>query len=380
MRVALVHDAYDPVVLGNVGGEDNLVQLELKLLELHGIEVFPLIRSLSGAERKKWQIQIAVTGKGISPLEELDDWKPDVIHTNNLSLISGYDWMKSSPFPVVSSFHNYRPFCSISIAWRDGEICFACRDKGPSQALKNACGGPKGMVNALRTNAFQRGYPELNYPQSLIFTSRRMAQAYKPLLTSAQNFAIINNPTRDISQEIGKISISDKREGFLFAGRLSREKGILNLLENWPKNEKLFIAGKGVELEQVLQEIRTKENIKYIGTYDPNDFSIYQRYEALFFPSSWLEGSPLTVTEAIASGLPVICTSFSSATEIVSDTKSGIIVEGLLSEEGIKAGIQKLRKNWHTFHENGMRARLSNLSPDSWALNLLDVFKKSIAS
>ena len=53
MRVALVHDAYDPVVLGNVGGEDNLVQLELKLLELHGIEVFPLIRSLSGAERKK---------------------------------------------------------------------------------------------------------------------------------------------------------------------------------------------------------------------------------------------------------------------------------------------------------------------------------------
>jgi glycosyltransferase involved in cell wall biosynthesis len=47
---------------------------------------------------------------------------------------------------------------------------------------------------------------------------------------------------------------------------------------------------------------------------------------ALVFPSLWYEGMPMVVVEALASGLPVICSDVTSASEIVADGVSGLIV------------------------------------------------------
>jgi hypothetical protein len=46
MKIGLVHDPYSPISLGNVGGEDNLVELEVTQLEARGHEVQRIMRIL----------------------------------------------------------------------------------------------------------------------------------------------------------------------------------------------------------------------------------------------------------------------------------------------------------------------------------------------
>jgi hypothetical protein len=52
MKIGLVHDPYSPISLGSVGGEDNLVELEVSLLEARGHEVKRIMRILDGAKRQ----------------------------------------------------------------------------------------------------------------------------------------------------------------------------------------------------------------------------------------------------------------------------------------------------------------------------------------
>lgn len=40
MRILVLHDPYKPIENGSVGGEDNLVQLEIEQLSHKGYEVF----------------------------------------------------------------------------------------------------------------------------------------------------------------------------------------------------------------------------------------------------------------------------------------------------------------------------------------------------
>jgi hypothetical protein len=40
MKIMVLHDPYKPIQLGSLGGEDNLVQLEIDSLKTLGHEVF----------------------------------------------------------------------------------------------------------------------------------------------------------------------------------------------------------------------------------------------------------------------------------------------------------------------------------------------------
>jgi glycosyltransferase involved in cell wall biosynthesis len=44
-----------------------------------------------------------------------------------------------------------------------------------------------------------------------------------------------------------------RRQGWIFAGRLSAEKGIISLIQSWPSHEKLDVAGDGPLLNQIIE-------------------------------------------------------------------------------------------------------------------------------
>ena len=248
MKIGLVHDPYSPISLGSVGGEDNLVELEVSLLEARGHEVKRIMRILDGAKRQFTHGVITASGRGLSPIDNKSIDSLDLIHTNNLSLVSGYSWVEKSRVPVVSSFHNYRPLCPISISWRDGNLCFECRDISPFKAVQHRCGGVVGLLGSIRKGVLQRHEPEIRTPSHLIFTSNKMAAAYQ-VSTKISNFDVLHNPSRlKVTNNLFEASSSKTTspKGFLFAGRLTPEKGIIELIERWPEQEQLTIAGSGI--------------------------------------------------------------------------------------------------------------------------------------
>lgn len=378
MRIGLVHDPYSPISMGNVGGEDNLVELETSLLEARGHDVVKIMRIFDGSKRKFIHAVVSATGRGLSPLRDNLIETVDLIHTNNLSLVSGYSWLAKAKVPIISSFHNYRPICPIAISWREGRLCFECRDSSPFRAIQNHCGGRLGILGSIRQGVLQRNEPETYEPSHLIFTSRKMADAYQAS-NRFSNFDVLHNPSRlkierDTSESDGKIESPAK--GFLFAGRLTPEKGILELINEWPDEELLTIAGTGILENEVRQLCETRSNIEFYGTFSPEYHDFYRKFEALVFPSSWLEGSPLVVIEAISIGVPVIATSTSSASEIIHQSKCGITIPQFFTTEHIRSAISEIRNNYLAFRTYGLEAGKSMFSPEIWARNLELIFEK----
>lgn len=364
MRVLLLHDPYKPVESGSIGGEDNIAQLEIDVLSSKGHEVIDVRSFDSGMARKFNQVRAQTFGSHGSVLDLIEASKPDVIHTHNLNQRSGYKWMESTNIPIVSSIHNYRLFCPSSIAWRSGSPCIECRDHSALRAVVHGCDGARGMLNASRHLIFQRDYPQLSEPRLVVVTSDLMAKVLAPLMDTTK-FRILRSPGNITKSESLK-----KRAGWIFAGRFAPEKGVLELIKNWPADEKLDLAGDGPLREEIANQIVNKQNIKLIGTYPPGDSSIFLRYEGMIFPSTWYEGSPLVVMDCLGAGTPVICTDQSGAAEQVSISKGGFVIAGEMDESAIKIAQAKIREGFSEFSANAVEAVKSEFSLEKWGEKL----------
>ncbi|MCB9493194.1 MAG: glycosyltransferase family 4 protein [Epsilonproteobacteria bacterium] len=119
----------------------------------------------------------------------------------------------------------------------------------------------------------------------------------------------------------------------LFAGLLSIRKGVPYLIQAWnelnlPDNdaELLLVGGMQKDCEAVLKRLPMKKNVKIMGSVSHQQLKkLYQQATVLALPSID-EGFGMVVTEAMASGIPVICSDHVGAGELVQDYQQGFIV------------------------------------------------------
>ncbi len=143
----------------------------------------------------------------------------------------------------------------------------------------------------------------------------------------------------------------------LFAGQLTQRKGLSYLLGAYMKcrgpGTELLMAGKVVGDAKVLQSYG--KDVKVLGNVSHKELSnIYRMADVFVFPTL-LEGMPLVVLEAMASGLPVITTSHGPG-DIVRDGKDGFIVP-IRDSEAIAQRLEYLRANPEARIEMGRSAR-----------------------
>jgi glycosyltransferase involved in cell wall biosynthesis len=112
------------------------------------------------------------------------------------------------------------------------------------------------------------------------------------------------------------------RNGALFAGRLSIEKGI-DVLQNafalLPYD--IQVVGDGPERVRLAD----RPNISLLGWLEPPELLAAMRRSAyLVLPSIWYENSPRTLIEAFGCGLPVIASKLGALAELVEDGRTGL--------------------------------------------------------
>ena len=97
---------------------------------------------------------------------------------------------------------------------------------------------------------------------------------------------------------------------------------------NLPDNdaELLLVGGMQKDCEAVLKRLPMKKNVKIMGSVSHQQLKkLYQQATVLALPSID-EGFGMVVTEAMASGIPVICSDHVGAGELVQDYQQGFIV------------------------------------------------------
>lgn len=124
---------------------------------------------------------------------------------------------------------------------------------------------------------------------------------------------------------------ADHDDYLLFVGRLNPQKGVAEAVEAARKTgEKLLIVGPPVTGEYWEKRIAPylNERIKYEGHVPREKLAqYYQRAKAVLVPIMWEEPFGLVMTEAMASGAPVIAFRRGSVPEVVVDGKTGFIVD-----------------------------------------------------
>jgi glycosyltransferase involved in cell wall biosynthesis len=121
---------------------------------------------------------------------------------------------------------------------------------------------------------------------------------------------------------------------FVFVGRISRGKGIKEILE---AAEILKIANSSFDIDlygpmEEPFELETDKS-KYCGFLDFQNnpekaYSKLLEYDCMLFPTYWKgEGFPGVIIDAFIAGLPVIATDWNMNTEIIVEGVNGFIVE-----------------------------------------------------
>ncbi|MGZ7109068.1 MAG: glycosyltransferase family 4 protein, partial [Methanobacterium sp.] len=127
----------------------------------------------------------------------------------------------------------------------------------------------------------------------------------------------------------------EEREALVgFFGRLSYEKGIMNLIKSIAEvsknlNVKFMIIGTGDLKETILEYINNNKlyNVEIMGWVDDDDIPHYLNEFKLMVLPSYTEGLPNTMLESIACGTPVLGNSVGAIPDILIDCETGFIMD-----------------------------------------------------
>lgn len=379
-RVLTVHAAYQ-----HRGGEDSVIDSEETLLREHGHDVHRFARNnadiaaMGKADlvvRTLWSREAArAFGR------ELERFRPDVIHVHNtFPLISPSIYWVAERYgvPVVQTLHNFRLLCPQAMFLREGRVCEDCLGHLPWRGAVRGC--YRGSVAQSTVLAGMLGIHRYigtwrdrvtRYIALNEFCRRKFIQGGLPSerIVVKPNFVDFPAP------------LERRRDGLLFVGRLSPEKGVAILAEALALDASihLAVAGSGEEADR----ISVVPGVAMLGSLTGEE--IRERMSgavALVLPSIWYENFPRTLVEAMACSLPVIASRIGALAELVEDG-----VTGLLFEPGDPADLSR-KMRWAIDHpervrQMGQTARQrydTNYTAERNYIQLADIYTEAIAA
>jgi glycosyltransferase involved in cell wall biosynthesis len=148
-----------------------------------------------------------------------------------------------------------------------------------------------------------------------------------------------------------------EREGIsgrtvLYVGRFRPVKNVplaieaFRMLKESMPDVELHVAGDGPEAESVARAAERTEGVRLVGDVPNEDVPALMAEADVLLLSSDTEGFPMTLLEAMASGLPIVATAVSGVPEIIEDGIHGVLaprgdavalaqgMERLLTDEG----------------------------------------------
>jgi glycosyltransferase involved in cell wall biosynthesis len=356
LRVLIVHNAYQLR-----GGEDSVVEAETALLRERGHEVSLWTRHndevnamsrLAIASQTLWSRD---TWRGIA--QRVEAFKPDVIHVHNtLPLVSpSVFWAAAhARVPVVQTLHNFRLMCPQATFLREGRVCEDCLGKAfPWPAIQHRCY----RESALQTAAVA-GTVSLH---RALGTWRHKVSRYIALNAFCRDKFIAGGlPAERIDIKPNFVDrmqepVWQGRQGGLYVGRLSVEKGVGTLLAAMR-----LLPGHGIEViggGPLEGEVGAVAGKAWLGP-QPLDAVMARMSRASFLvlPSACYEGFPRTLVEAYACGVPAIASRHGSLAELVTHGRTGLLVEPS-DPQALADAVRWAQANPDAMLEMGRRAR-----------------------
>ena len=147
----------------------------------------------------------------------------------------------------------------------------------------------------------------------------------------------------------------------LYHGRVDRRKGVLDLLDAWPRvraDARLVVSGVGPDAGAVRERARGMERVEVTGYVDYDATPAIYRAADVFVSPTYAEGFSNTILEAMATGLPIVSTRAVGVVDCLRDADEHADGNALLVSPGdvpaLAAAIERM------LTDGALRARLAS--------------------
>ncbi len=379
MKILVAHNRYL-----YRGGEDTVVDAEVNLLRQRGHQVWVYSRDntelqyltpFNAAKTTFWSRQT------VQELQKIhQQFSPDLIHAHNtFPLISPslYGIAKKLRIPVVQTLHNFRLVCPQAMLLREGKHCEECVGKLPWRAIVHRC--------------YRQSLPQTALTSTMLMVQRMKGIWHQQI----SRFIVLNQLCREIFARGGlpmdKLRIKPNfvespeepqwqhRQGGLFIGRLSTEKGIavlINALNKLP-DRMIDVFGKG-PLQALVE---ASPRLRY-GGFQSSDVLRQKLNDAayLVMPSTGMESFGLVAIEAFARGTPVIGTRHGGLRELIRHGQNGLLVPPN-DANALASAIAYAESHPDQMRRMGMAARknyLTSYTPERSYEQLIQIYHEAV--
>jgi glycosyltransferase involved in cell wall biosynthesis len=316
-RVLFLHNRYRAL-----GGEERAVGDIVSLLARRGHEVELLERSSAGLSRSR--AAGSLLGGGVDPEEvgtAVRRLRADVVHAHNLHPLFGWRALaaaRAAGARTVLHLHNFRLFCAIAVAYRDGAPCFRCRGRDTLPGVRHRCRGSFTEA-AVYAAALSRQQPELfTHSERFVVVSEAHGARLRELGLPGEKAVTLTNFVP--AERFAEVSAAGEGRYALVAGRLVEEKGFdTAVLAARTAGVPLVVAGEGPD-EPRLRQLAAGADVRFEGLLTPAALAEVRRGAAVVLaPSRCEEACPYSVLDAYATGVPVLASDRGGLPELVTE-------------------------------------------------------------
>lgn len=304
-KLLLIHNSYR-----QQGGEDIAVLNELELLNEH-YEVQTLF--YENRVRSIFDIFSFLSLSNKSVNKDLTDtikkFKPDLVYIHNTWFkisLGIFKILKKNNIKTLIKIHNFRYHCT-----RSGKSKEHLKD----QVFCKACGfkiGNKTIINKYYPESFMKSFFAIYFGKKYIQIIKD-EYFYLAVLTDFHKNFLENNYSRNKNVVVIPNYLkethhyyAEENDYFVYAGRLSTEKGIYELIDYFLnsdlRDKNLKIIGSGPEFKKITNKYENT-NIEFLGQISNDEtLNLISSSKGVISATKLYEGQPTLLCEASFSG------------------------------------------------------------------------------
>ncbi len=311
-KVLVVHNKYQ-----QLGGEDVAVENEIQFLKKHyKVRVLYFENEITNYFK---QILYFILNKNIGSANLLrttiEEFNPDLVYVHNTwfkASVSIFTILKKNKVPTLIKLHNFRYECTRSIFisrhLKNTNKCLAC-------GLENK---DKRYINLYFEESILKSILVFIYGRKYFKILRNNEEIKIAVLTEFHKSYLVKLGFSDdrifvypnyIEEENTETNLKKKKQ-IVYAGRISKEKGVEELIIAFLKTSlndyDLLIIGSGPQ-KKLLEEQYQYENVKFLGQLSNNKVKeILHESTAVVTATKLYEGQPTLLCEASLLQVPSI--------------------------------------------------------------------------
>ena len=376
MKILLTSDWYKPIVNGVVTSVVNLK----KGLEERGHEVKVLTLSPTYESYRKGNVyyikslnleMIYPNARAVLPhverfIQELIDWKPDIVHSQCEFMTFSYA-VKISKKCKCPLLHTYHTIYEDYIHYLQGGL--SSHKLGAAFEKKIVAQLSRSILN--KTN-------QVIVPTEKVEKILEKYEVEEPISVIPTGIDLKNFQSRMTEKECENLkkqwNIPLENKVLVSVGRLAKEKNLEEILnyfarlihEEKKQNLTLLIVGDGPDrerLEKISESLSLTGKVIFTGMVNPQDVGIYYQLGDVFVCASNSETQGITYIEALASGRPALCRKDECLNQVITDGYNGFQYE---TYEYFKMHLEYILEDETRKVEMGLRAKETAYLYSTW--------------